>query len=463
MNQTIILSIVMILTWTGCDWNPPPSGRDTSENCVPVAVANAGDDDQTVLFDQANSVTLSGSESWDPDGDELNYTWAVPGSEIELDEIMRVAPSITVDLSAGGDFTFMLFVDDGKATSAPAMVTIHVETPAARVDDDFYDDPANDKFTSIQSAIAAVGPGDLVVIYPGTYSEHVEVAEGIRLLGLAGPSGERPEITTAVDAEEETRAVVHLNSGTTLENLTISCSGSPDDDDYGCSIVNVLADSADVTLKNCRIGLPEGAEILAVDGISIETNAGIILSHGTRITNISSEGIYGHAGSRLVMNHSRIERTWGSAVYMLAGDSSTILTDSVFYYTGYHGIHSESPSVSITHCTVAYFFKDGIFIMNDPEPAITNTLVHTTQSYVDDRKSAGDEAAFHAYGGTIDVLTMAADTGTLPNQDSESISSPLFDSNDYESGILELSAQSPALGAATDGTDVGARGDILNP
>jgi hypothetical protein len=461
MNHVIILSIVMILTWTGCSWDPPPSGRDTPANSVPVA--QAGDDDRTVLFDQANNVTLSGLESWDPDGDELHYTWAMLGSGIELDENMSHAPSITVDLSAGGDFTFMLFVDDGKATSIPDTVTIHVETPAARVDDDFYGDPDNGRFTGVQSAIDAVGPGDLVVIYPGTYNEHVEVAEGIRLLGLTGSSGQQPEITATVEAEADTHAVLHLNSGTTLENLAISCSGSPDDGDYDCAIINVRADSDDVTLKNCLIELPEGGEVLAVDGISIETNAGIILSDNTRIKNISSEGIFGQEGSRLVMNNSRIERTWGSAVFMLAGDSSTILKDSVFYHSGYHGIHSESPSVSIDHCTVAYFYKDGIYINNDPEPAITNTLVHTTQSYVDSQKNEGDEAEFNAYGGTIDLLTMDADTGNLPNRDIETISSPLFDSNDHESGILELSAQSPALGAATDETDVGARGDILNP
>jgi hypothetical protein len=461
MNHAIILSIVMILTWTGCEWDPPPSGRDTPENAVPVA--QAGDADRSVLFDQANSVTLSGLESWDPDGDELHYTWAVLGSGVELDENICHAPSITVDLSAGGDFTFMLFVDDGKATSAPDTVTVHVETPAARVDDDFYDDPDNGRFTGVQSAIAAVGPGDLVVIYPGTYNEHVEVAEGIRLLGLAGSSGQRPEITAAVEAEADSHAVLHLNSGTTLENLIISCSESPDGGDYDCAIVNVRADSYDVTLKNCLIELPEGGEILAVDGISIETNAGIILSDNTRIKNISSEGIFGQEGSRLVMSHSRIERTWGSAVFMLAGDSSTILTDSVFYHTGYHGIHSESPSVAIDHCTVAYFYKDGIFIMNDPEPAITNTLVHTTQSYVDDQNNDSGEAGFNAYGGTIEVLTMDANTGNLPNRDSGSFSSALFAINDFESGVLELSAQSPALDAATDGTDVGARGDILDP
>src|ERR671924_1670495 len=113
--------------------------------------ANAGDD-QTV--NEADSVSLDGSGSSDPDGTIESYSWTqTAGTGVTLDDASSATPSFTapnVD-SAGDTLTFELTVDDGNGHTATDTVNIAVENanqpPTANAGADFS---VNEGTTGVQ-------------------------------------------------------------------------------------------------------------------------------------------------------------------------------------------------------------------------------------------------------------------------------------------------------------------------
>jgi len=94
------------------------------ENRLPIADAGSN---QVVYagLDGKATVILDGSQSSDPDGDALAFTWAlVVGGNAYLSN----GVSLTMELPVGVH-TFQLMVNDGDGTSQPDEVTITVVAP----------------------------------------------------------------------------------------------------------------------------------------------------------------------------------------------------------------------------------------------------------------------------------------------------------------------------------------------
>lgn len=103
-------------------------GSSTPATTAPVAVnqppiARAGSDRSVVT---GSLVTLSASESNDPDGDPLTYEWTLvsrpPGSSPAAQGLLTARPSFTADVD--GSFVFSLRVSDGKVWSNSVFVTV---------------------------------------------------------------------------------------------------------------------------------------------------------------------------------------------------------------------------------------------------------------------------------------------------------------------------------------------------
>lgn len=91
----------------------------TSVNDAPIA--NVGPDQMVYAWiDGMAEVTLDGSGSSDPDGDDLTYTWLSDG------QVIATGVSPTVELSLG-QHTIVLVVNDGKEESEPDEVMITVQ------------------------------------------------------------------------------------------------------------------------------------------------------------------------------------------------------------------------------------------------------------------------------------------------------------------------------------------------
>jgi hypothetical protein len=88
-------------------------------------LADAGPDTLVLVGDL---VTLDGSGSTDPDGDQLSYNWSVgttPGAAVSLSNPTTAQPTFTP--TEPGDYSFALVVNDGVASSLQAIVKITVE------------------------------------------------------------------------------------------------------------------------------------------------------------------------------------------------------------------------------------------------------------------------------------------------------------------------------------------------
>ncbi len=112
-------------------FNPNDLVWTVQANRAPAANAGAG---QTMAV--GGTVTLDGSGSSDPDGDDLTYAWSFvavpPGSTAQLSDAAAIKPTFVIDRP--GDYTLQLVVDDGKASSLPAQVTIStLNTPPVAV------------------------------------------------------------------------------------------------------------------------------------------------------------------------------------------------------------------------------------------------------------------------------------------------------------------------------------------
>ncbi|MCU1238636.1 MAG: Ig family protein, partial [Candidatus Solibacter sp.] len=112
-----------VLTLTVSNGGGSDSAVVTVSTTNTPPVANAGPN-RTVS--PGANVTLNGSGSSDVDGDPLTYSWTLtvrpPTSNAVLLAPNSVAPQFTVDKA--GSYTIRLIVNDGKADSAPAFVTI---------------------------------------------------------------------------------------------------------------------------------------------------------------------------------------------------------------------------------------------------------------------------------------------------------------------------------------------------
>jgi hypothetical protein len=126
------LFVMSLVVDDGLQWSDPDycTIDVRSDNRAPVAEAGTGG---SLPPCTSNPFSVSGWESFDPDGDHLSYAWSVvsapSGADAEIygfDDASLVAPQFTWDVP--GEWTFQLQVSDALQTSSPDVVTYIVGT-----------------------------------------------------------------------------------------------------------------------------------------------------------------------------------------------------------------------------------------------------------------------------------------------------------------------------------------------
>ena len=118
--------------------------------------ANAG---SSQIVSSGETVTLDGSNSRDPDGDNLNYYWyQIGGQNVSLyDSISTANPTfIAPNVTNPTILSFELIVDDNKISSSPYYVQVRVNPPQS------LSSPAASRTWSSQSS--QLTPAEIVFI-----------------------------------------------------------------------------------------------------------------------------------------------------------------------------------------------------------------------------------------------------------------------------------------------------------
>ena len=95
-----------------------------SNNRAPTASISVSPDPDSTMLTTATEITLNGSDSSDPDGDTLDYTWSQASNQsIDLSSTSAASTSFTA--ANPGTYTFTLTVDDGSLTDS-AEITLEI-------------------------------------------------------------------------------------------------------------------------------------------------------------------------------------------------------------------------------------------------------------------------------------------------------------------------------------------------
>ena len=190
------------------------------------------------------------------------------------------------------------------------------------VDDDGADYPAAD-FTRIQDAVNAASVGDTIIVYPGTYTENVDVNKDH--LTIQSENGANATIVQAANSDDHVFEVMadYVNiSGFTVKGAGehksgIRLSGSYTDDIENCNISNNIA------LNNWY-------------GIHFFCSSNNTLANNTALDNILGVDLPYSSGNALTNNIANSNTYHGIT---LDCSDDNVLTDNVASSNNYFGIH----------------------------------------------------------------------------------------------------------------------------
>lgn len=163
-------------------------------NTAPVA--DAGEDQVIIII--GTLVTLDGTQSWDDEGDTMDYLWSIVskpiGSLTELDDPNSATPSFSADIH--GDYVVQLIVNDPWDVSQPDTVKISFDNVKPVAD-------AGDNQAVLQNEIVYLdGSGSSDAnLDPLTFNWSIVTKPEGSLAELSDPVSVNPQFTADVPGE----------------------------------------------------------------------------------------------------------------------------------------------------------------------------------------------------------------------------------------------------------------------
>ena len=248
-----------VLALTGCDSsgaNQDQTPQD--ENQPPTAEASVS----STTVDVGKQVTLDGSGSSDPDGDDLTFSWSldVPsGSNASLSDASAEQPTFTPDVE--GDYTATLEVSDGDATDSDD-ATATAQSLTTEISSNITSDRTlTSDTTYVVTTTVDVRNQSTLTIEPGTQvrfssNEGLKIVSGSAL--VAEGTSDDPITMTATAGNEQQGwwkgvAIFSNNANNAFDYVEIRHAGSGT---IGTSIdeaANIALDNAQLTLSNSTV------------------------------------------------------------------------------------------------------------------------------------------------------------------------------------------------------------------
>lgn len=149
-----------LLGLVACGDDDPRSPTTPPGGTPPTASATANQSEITL----GGVAVLDGTESTDPDGDDLTFAWSLlsapEGSETEL---LGEADSIaTIDVDVEGSYSAVLVVSDGELTSTPDTVEVAGMRGPPRIAMDDFENTRTiaDRTVVLEEVLTVTGPVD---------------------------------------------------------------------------------------------------------------------------------------------------------------------------------------------------------------------------------------------------------------------------------------------------------------
>lgn len=112
---------IVVVAFAGC--SDDDVAAPGNQNQSPTASITASPTQTPRGDNNSTIVTLDGSMSSDPDGDQLSFAWTVPNGTF-VNGTMASDPVIQVTFPGTAPYTVTLEVDDGRGGTDTAQVTI---------------------------------------------------------------------------------------------------------------------------------------------------------------------------------------------------------------------------------------------------------------------------------------------------------------------------------------------------
>ncbi|MBI3875027.1 MAG: right-handed parallel beta-helix repeat-containing protein [Verrucomicrobia bacterium] len=227
-------------------------------------------------------------------------------------------------------------------------------------------------FPTLQAAVDAAQPGDVVLVRAGTYRERVRLKDRVTLrsagddtpgkLGLA-----RAEATVIDGAgKAETAPGVAMAEGSVLDGFTVTGVGRYDDAEWQRHFATRGNEQA-----HEHIGAP-GVAGVSIQGVNCEVRGNIV--HHVGYTGIAITGVDGRANSPLVVSNVCF-RNMGGGIGSMRGSTATLRGNTCFenFYAGI-GHENASPLVELNRCFGN--IRAGIGISEGACPTVRSNLCY---------------------------------------------------------------------------------------
>jgi len=248
---------------------------------------------------------------------------------------------------------------------AAALLLKQLATPAAQLLV-----PAS--FPTIQAAVDAAKPGDVVLVQAGTYRERVRLKEYVTLRSAGtdapGKLGLARADATIIDGagKPETSSGVAMAEGTVLDGFTVTGIGRYDDAEWQRHF-NTRGNEQ----PHEQIGAP-GVAGISIQGVNCEVRQNIV--HHVGYTGIAITGVDGRVCMPLVVSNV-CHRNMGGGIGSMNGSRATIRGNLCFenFYAGI-GHENASPLVELNRCHGN--IRAGIGISEGASPTVRSNMCY---------------------------------------------------------------------------------------